>query len=223
MPFSKSDRIHYYRIWKWFSSLQIFEQEDHASVHSDKSKEGLSLYGELFHTFQPGQLKAFGGILNHTKTLLGRNLLRQWLLRPSLSIQTITARHDAVECFLHPENISTADDLHQHLAKIKNVPRILNTMKSGKAKIKDWQGLFVVCRLYKLHSTSAHELVRSSLSMQLWSGIASVNWINQAVLRSLRRYVILLVLDAGYWINYSSWTYSTLLCVVTLVPLSTKL
>lgn len=29
------------------SSLQIFENEKHASVHSDKTKEGLSLAGEL--------------------------------------------------------------------------------------------------------------------------------------------------------------------------------
>jgi hypothetical protein len=28
-----------------FSSLQVFDPEDHASLHSDKSKEGLSIYG----------------------------------------------------------------------------------------------------------------------------------------------------------------------------------
>ena len=27
------------------SSLQIFDNESHASVHSDKTKEGLSLFG----------------------------------------------------------------------------------------------------------------------------------------------------------------------------------
>jgi hypothetical protein len=29
----------------FLSSLQIFENESHASVHSDRTKEGLSLYG----------------------------------------------------------------------------------------------------------------------------------------------------------------------------------
>jgi DNA mismatch repair protein MSH5 len=29
------------------SSLQVFDQEDHASLHSDKFKEGLSIYGTL--------------------------------------------------------------------------------------------------------------------------------------------------------------------------------
>ena len=38
--------------WDWkcqtdilFSSLQVFDPEDHASLHSDKFKEGLSIYG----------------------------------------------------------------------------------------------------------------------------------------------------------------------------------
>lgn len=31
-----------------FSSLQVFENESHASVHSDKTKEGLSLFGKCY-------------------------------------------------------------------------------------------------------------------------------------------------------------------------------
>ena len=29
------------------SSLQVFDPEDHASLHSDKFKEGLSIYGAV--------------------------------------------------------------------------------------------------------------------------------------------------------------------------------
>ncbi|GAW05700.1 dna mismatch repair protein msh5 [Lentinula edodes] len=54
-------------------SLQVFENEDHASMHSNKTKEGLSL----------------SGILNVTNTALGRVLMRSWLLRPSLSLSKI--------------------------------------------------------------------------------------------------------------------------------------
>ncbi|KAF8631397.1 hypothetical protein AX15_002405 [Amanita polypyramis BW_CC] len=106
-------------------SLQVFENECHASVHSDKTKEGLSLFG----------------ILNHTKTVLGRSLMRTWLLRPSLSLSEIKARHDAVECFMRPENQVSAGAVHAHLKGIKNMPRILATMKSGRAKLSDWQAL----------------------------------------------------------------------------------
>ncbi|KAG6891656.1 hypothetical protein C0992_012705 [Termitomyces sp. T32_za158] len=110
------------------SSLQIFENESHASVHSDKTKEGFSLFS----------------ILNGTSTSLGRSLLRTWLLRPSLCLDVINRRHDAIECFLQPENLVSVGVLHTHLKGIKNVPRMLNALKSGKAKVSDWQGLVKV-------------------------------------------------------------------------------
>jgi DNA mismatch repair protein MSH5 len=90
------------------------------------------------------------GILDNTRTSLGRSLLRTWLMRPSLSIPVLTARHDAIECFLHAENLAPASALQTHLKGIKNIPRILGFLQSGKAGIGDWQGLVKVCfRLFK--------------------------------------------------------------------------
>ncbi|KZT73910.1 hypothetical protein DAEQUDRAFT_702916 [Daedalea quercina L-15889] len=106
-------------------SLQVFEDENHASIHSDKTKEGLSLFG----------------ILNNTRTTLGRALMREWLLRPSLSLSVINARHDAIACFIQPDNQATAGSMHSHLNGIKNIPRILGLMKAGKARVSDWQCL----------------------------------------------------------------------------------
>ena len=110
-------------------SLQIFDNENHASIHSDKTKEGLSLFG----------------ILDSTKTALGKALMREWLLRPSISAETIAARHDAVACFMRPENHNPTGTMHVHLKGIKNIPRILAVLKSGKSKVSDWQGLVKVC------------------------------------------------------------------------------
>ncbi|KAF9783468.1 muts domain V-domain-containing protein [Thelephora terrestris] len=106
-------------------SLQVFDPEDHASLHSDKFKEGLSIYG----------------ILNNTRTTLGRNLLREWLLRPSLSLPIIAARHAAVACFVNPDNITTAGDIQGHMSGIKNTPRAFKMLKSGRGKVQDWQGV----------------------------------------------------------------------------------
>ncbi|KAF8476686.1 DNA mismatch repair protein MutS [Russula ochroleuca] len=106
-------------------SLQVFENESHASIHSTKTKEGLSLFGTL----------------DSTRTSLGRSLLRTWLLRPSLSLAVINARHDAVECFTRPENLDIANIMHSQLGGIKNVPRILSALKAGKATLANWQGL----------------------------------------------------------------------------------
>jgi DNA mismatch repair protein MSH5 len=54
------------------------------------------------------------------------------------------ARHTAVACFVNPDNMTTADDIQGHLSGIKNTPRILKTLKSGRAKVKDWQGIVEV-------------------------------------------------------------------------------
>ncbi|KAL1668791.1 DNA mismatch repair protein MutS [Schizophyllum commune] len=118
-------------------SLGIFEDESHASIHSDKTKEGLSLFG----------------IINTTKTTLGRQLLKTWFLRPSLSIPVITARHDAIDCFLSPDNNSPVRSMHGHLKGIKNVPRILATIKSGGATLVEWQGLVK----FTFHATMIRE------------------------------------------------------------------
>lgn len=111
-------------------SLQVFDTENHASINSDKTKEGLSLFG----------------ILNNTKTALGKSLMREWFLRPSLSLAVVNARHEAVACFMRPENLTISTSIHSHLQGIKNVPRIIQLMRSGKARLADWQGLVKVSR-----------------------------------------------------------------------------
>ena len=85
------------------------------------------------------------GMLNNTRTNLGQTLLRTWLLRPSMSLTVIRARHDAVECFSTSENVVTANAMHNHLNGIKRVPRVMSQIRSGKAKLVDWQSLVKVC------------------------------------------------------------------------------
>ncbi|CAL1712854.1 unnamed protein product [Somion occarium] len=126
-------------------SLQIFETENHASVNSDNTKEGLSLFG----------------ILNNTKTSLGRLLMREWLLRPSLSIPVITARHDAVACFMHPDNLTLATTMHNHLQGIKNIPKTMKALKVGKAKLSDWQSVVKFAFHSVMLNNSLPELSRS--------------------------------------------------------------
>lgn len=130
-------------------SLQVFENESHASVHSEKFKEGLSLYGERRSSCLLSLLRPHSsGTLNYTKTALGRSLLYSWLLRPSLSLTVIKSRHEAVACFSTSENLIPANTMHNHLKGIKNVPRILTIMRAGKIKLSDWQALAKVGSLF---------------------------------------------------------------------------
>ncbi len=70
------------------SSLDIFAEEEHASVHQNSRREGASLFG----------------MMNLTKTPAGQALLRHWFLRPSLELGIINHRQDAIECLLNQEN-----------------------------------------------------------------------------------------------------------------------
>jgi DNA mismatch repair protein MSH5 len=87
------------------------------------------------------------GTLDYTKTALGRSLLRTWLLRPSLSLATISARHDAVTCFIDPQNFAVTGTMHTHLNGIKNVPKIFGAVRGGRGKLADWQAIVKVCQL----------------------------------------------------------------------------
>lgn len=81
------------------------------------------------------------GVLDFTKTNFGRSLLRQWCLRPSLSIPEIEGRHDAVDNFIRGENIPTAEAMHMQLKGLKNAPRAFTRIKAGKGTVVEWQGL----------------------------------------------------------------------------------
>ncbi|KAG9034813.1 MutS protein msh5 [Tulasnella sp. JGI-2019a] len=120
-------------------SLQVFASEGHASMHSDKMKEGLSLFG----------------ILDHTRTKLGRARLKQWLLRPSLDMDIITSRHDALSCFLAADNLVAVDAMQAHLRGIKNIPRTLGTLRSGRGGLKEWTSLVK----FTFHVTMLREAV----------------------------------------------------------------
>ncbi|KAG6840989.1 hypothetical protein C0991_002879 [Blastosporella zonata] len=98
-------------------------------------------------------------------SLLGRSLLRTWFLRPSLSIDVINKRHDAVECFLHSENLVPVGSMHSHLKGIKNVPRMLTVLEVGRAKVSDWQGLVKID--WEESLDSARPCVRSHVDEEL--------------------------------------------------------
>ncbi|CCA67650.1 related to MSH5-meiosis-specific protein [Serendipita indica DSM 11827] len=106
-------------------SLQVFLSEKHASIYSDSVKEGLSIYG----------------ILNQTRTPFGGALLRQWLLRPSTSLSTISERHDAISCLTAIENQATAAALHKNIVGTKGVLLALARLRKGKATLQNWKAV----------------------------------------------------------------------------------
>ncbi|BGP41924.1 hypothetical protein JCM10449v2_005921 [Rhodotorula kratochvilovae] len=103
------------------ASLQVFQDEAHAATGSTATKEGL---------------------VNITRTPLGKILLRQWFLRPSLELGVIEARHDAVECFRRDVNQAPIDAIQSQFKHVKNIPRVLKALAGGTASLKDWQAVW---------------------------------------------------------------------------------
>ncbi|GAA6016434.1 hypothetical protein JCM11491_002410 [Sporobolomyces phaffii] len=123
------------------TSLQIFEQEAHASMHATRGKEGLSICN----------------IVDLTRSPLGRSLMRQWLIRPSLEMAVIEERHETVACFL----LVAADAIRSHLKSVKNVNTALVTLLSGRGKLREWSALYAVLCYSILIQDAALSLVRS--------------------------------------------------------------
>lgn len=84
------------------------------------------------------------GIMNHARSPLGQRMLKQWFLRPTTDIDIINARHDSIAVLLRTENLPTIKSLSKSCSKVKNIPKILGSLKRGKAtgyRGGDWASL----------------------------------------------------------------------------------
>ena len=104
-------------------SLQIMQSESHPHSHnqgptksSSGSKEGLSVYGLFHHLARSPQ---------------GKYMLRQYFLRPSLSIPLINERLDAIGVFLKAENDTPFRNMVKAMSNIFNVRRLLINLRKG--------------------------------------------------------------------------------------------
>ena len=103
-------------------SLGIIDAESHPHSHNrgpnanSGAKEGLSVYG-LFHHL--------------ARTPQGKFLLRQSFIRPSMNIEVIDERLNAVSVFSRPENSSTLDALVQNMKNIGNMRVMVINLRKG--------------------------------------------------------------------------------------------
>ncbi|KAF2264564.1 hypothetical protein CC78DRAFT_580350 [Lojkania enalia] len=104
-------------------SLQVLESESHPNSHNQGpakatsgSKEGLSVYG-LFHHL--------------ARTPQGKRLLRQYFLRPSLNLDVINERLDAIGVFLRPENATILEVLMKNLRSVQNLRVVMINLRKG--------------------------------------------------------------------------------------------
>ncbi|KAL0142774.1 DNA mismatch repair protein MutS [Mucor lusitanicus] len=104
-------------------SLCIFESERHPNMHQVQEKESLSLFG----------------LLDKTTSVLGKQMLREWVSRPMTDKKALEDRHLAIGLFMASDMRDTSITLRSHLRHIKNIHRLLARVRESKAKANDWQ------------------------------------------------------------------------------------
>ncbi|KAI7898974.1 muts domain V-domain-containing protein [Cokeromyces recurvatus] len=128
-------------------SLCIFDLETHPNMHQKREKERLSLFG----------------LLDKTKSVLGKQLLKEWLSRPTQEIQVIADRHATIHVFSKPELRDKIIEISSFLKHIKNINRLLSKLRESKATPNDWQSIlkfayYTICIFGILNQLTCYDL-----------------------------------------------------------------
>lgn len=84
------------------------------------------------------------GVIDHAETAMGKRLLRQWLLHPSVDRKEIDNRFDGVED-LFQQTISR-EEIARELSKIQDIERLLAKVTLGSANPRELLGLGISLR-----------------------------------------------------------------------------
>jgi len=110
-----------------FDSLSIFKVEQHPclTMKIGAPKESLSLFN----------------ILDHTCTSMGKDLLKDWMRKPTTNLDELKMRHEAIKYFVSGDALELHNDIVQYLKSIKDLKRIVHRMHVGKSTVRDWHNL----------------------------------------------------------------------------------
>ncbi len=95
---------------------------------------------ELTETIRTGGTEgSLLGVLDCTVTPMGKRLLRQWVSKPLLDVDTIRKRHDGV-AFFHDDGVLRAA-LRQELKSLQDLERLINRVLGGSPQPRDLVGI----------------------------------------------------------------------------------
>lgn len=107
------------------SALHIFATERHpllAAKGTGRSKEGFSLFS----------------LMDKTKSRIGRQRLREWMLKPLVDVGAIVNRQNGVQLFLQPAFQDTMGTLLKLLERIGAVDKIIQRMEKCVTQPQDF-------------------------------------------------------------------------------------
>lgn len=108
-------------------ALHIFNEEQHPLIAKGTggTKEGFSLYS----------------LLNRCSSKLGSRCMRQWMLRPLTSVQSIKLRQSGIELLMMVELGSIVQQLSIFFSKISDIPNIMTRMQKCQTVPVDFVSL----------------------------------------------------------------------------------
>lgn len=142
------------------------------AILSGRPKEGLSLFG----------------IMNKTKSSVGKDLLRQWFLKPVMDVNIIQKRHDAID-FFNKFTMDVLDEIRENLKYVKNTKRILARMREAKATVNDWSNLYKTLYCCKNISEILFEMAENSKVDVIEEFLSSCNQPVVKVLQAISKIV----------------------------------
>ncbi|WP_436934354.1 DNA mismatch repair protein MutS [Halovenus marina] len=79
------------------------------------------------------------GVVDETASAIGRRTVDEWLRRPLLDRDAISARHDAVEQLR--DSVRTREQLQNCLAEVYDIERLISRIARGRANARDLRAL----------------------------------------------------------------------------------
>lgn len=111
------------------SHYMVMDRNSHRNLELMQNMEDLSSEGTLF------------GVLDHTRTPMGKRRLKRWILNPLLDHDEISSRLDAVQWFF--DDPSNRSDVRDSLGQMYDVERLSNKICLGTANARDIKSLGV--------------------------------------------------------------------------------
>ena len=109
-------------------ALGVFQVDRHPCLSRKigVSKEGLSLFG----------------VLNRTKSKIGKTLLRNWFMQPLRDRSSLNKRLDSIQYFFDNPGSELVNEIRENLKHIKDTKLILKRIREVKTSTNDWINLY---------------------------------------------------------------------------------
>ena len=126
------------------TQMNVLERMNNLDVYSDVQFMRLDLTArrnlELLETMRNKEKRgSLLGVLDHTRTAMGKRLMRSWIEQPLINPAQISRRHNAVDELVH--DTVMRGELTDKLSDIYDLERIMTRIVYGSANAKELRSL----------------------------------------------------------------------------------